>query len=132
MVVGYVMMAAWAIPLFLLVDTANLGAFTLAVFVLAVALGLSYGPQSAMFAELFPPRIRYTAASLPYAIGGIVGGGFAPAISEWLIETTGTSLSISVYLIVFVAISLASLAAMRQSDFTGFADDDRNTEQHSA
>lgn len=132
MVVGYVMMAAWAIPLFLLVDTANLGAFTLAVFVLAVALGLSYGPQSAMFAELFPPRIRYTAASLPYAIGGIVGGGFAPAISEWLVETTGTSLSISVYLIVFVAISLASLAAMRQSDFTGFADDDRNTEQHSA
>ncbi|QHE70974.1 MFS transporter [Rhodococcus sp. WAY2] len=126
MTAGYVLMAAWAVPLFLLVDTANMGAFALAVFVLAIALGLSYGPQSAMFAELFPPRIRYTAASLPYAVGGIIGGGFAPAISEWLIETTGTSLSISIYLIAFVAVSLLSLAAMKKTDFTGFADHDRS------
>jgi nitrate/nitrite transporter NarK len=65
-------------------------------------------------------------------VGGIVGGGFAPAISECLIETTGTSLSISIYLIAFVAVSLLSLAGMRQSDFTGFADDDERTAQHSA
>jgi MFS family permease len=75
-----------------------------------------------MFAELFPPRIRYTAASLPYAVGGIIGGGFAPAISEWLLESTGTSLSIAVYLMGFVAISIACLFLLRDSYFQGFPD----------
>lgn len=75
-----------------------------------------------MFAELFPSRLRYTAASLPYAAGGIVGGAFAPAICEWLLQTTGTSLSIAVYVIVFVVISLLSLVLLRDSYFTGFPD----------
>lgn len=120
---GYVLMGAWAIPLFLLVDTRSLAAFAIATSVLAVSLGLSYGPQSSMFAALFPSRIRYTAASLPYAVGGIVGGGFAPAISEWLIEKTGNSISISIYLMVFVAISLTSLALLKASHFTGWLDE---------
>jgi MFS family permease len=119
---GYVLMGLWAIPMFLLVDTRSIIAFAVAVFVLAAALGLCYGPQSAMFAELFPSRLRYTAASLPYAVGGIVGGAFAPAICEWLLQTTGSSLSIAAYVIVFVVISLLSLVLLRDSYFTGFPD----------
>lgn len=53
----------------------------------------------------------------------IVGGGFAPAISEWLIEKTGNSISISIYLMVFVAISLTSLALLKASHFTGWLDE---------
>jgi MFS family permease len=122
MTIGYVLMGLWIVPMFMLVDTRSIIAFAVAVFVLAVALGLSYGPQSAMFAELFPAHLRYTAASLPYAVGGIVGGGFAPAIAEWLLQSTGTSLSIGVYVIVFVLISLLSLLLLRDSYFTGFPD----------
>lgn len=122
MSIGYVLMGLWIIPMFMLVDTRSIIAFAAGVFILAVALGLSYGPQSAMFAELFPAHLRYTAASLPYAVGGIVGGGFAPAIAEWLLQSTGTSLSIGVYVIVFVLISLLSLLLLRDSYFTGFPD----------
>ena len=122
MIFGYALMGLWAVPMFLLVDTGSILAFAFAVFVLAVSLGVSYGPQSAMFAELFPPRIRYTAASLPYAVGGIIGGGFAPAIAEWLLASTGTSLSIAVYLMGFVAISIACLFLLRDSYFQGFPD----------
>ncbi|CCQ13451.1 MFS transporter [Rhodococcus sp. AW25M09] len=117
---GYLLIGAWAIPLFMLVDTGSPAAFAVAVNILAVGLGLSYGPQSSMFAALFPSHIRYTAASLPYAVGGIIGGGFAPVTAEWLIERTGTSISISIYLMCFVAISLVSLALLTPAHFTGW------------
>lgn len=122
MAIGYVIIGVWIVPMFMLVDTKTIAGFTIGVFGLAIGLGLSYGPQSAMFAELFPAHLRYTAASLPYAVGGIVGGGFAPAISEWLLQTTGTSLSIGVYVIIFVVISLLSLALLRDRFFQGFPD----------
>lgn len=122
MALGYGIMGVWIVPMFLLVDTRSIIAVAVAVFGLAIALGLSYGPQSAMFAELFPPRLRYTAASLPYAVGGIVGGGFAPVIAQSLYTATGTSISIGLYVIAFVIISLLSLLGLRDRYFTGFAD----------
>ena len=39
------------------------------------------GPQSALFAELFPAHVRYSGASLGYQIGAILGGGIAPFIA---------------------------------------------------
>ncbi|MDR6639520.1 MFS transporter [Paenarthrobacter nitroguajacolicus] len=118
---GYILLAIWAVPMFLLIDSRSLAAFALAVFVLAIGLGVSYGPQSSLFAALFPPRIRYTAASLPYAVGGILGGGFAPAIAEGLHQATGTSMAISAYIIVFMAASIACLVAIKPRHLQGFA-----------
>ncbi|WP_309071949.1 MFS transporter [Arthrobacter sp.] len=129
MIAGYMLMGVWAVPLFLLINTRSLWAFAAGVFVLAISLGVSYGPQSAMFAELFPARIRYTAASLPYAVGGIVGGGFAPAISEWLLQTTGTPFSISIYLMLFVLLSITALLLLRKSYFEGFPEDSEKATQ---
>jgi len=121
MIYGYVLIGVWAIPMFMLIDSRSLVNFAIAVFVLAIGLGVSYGPQSSLFAALFPPRIRYTAASLPYAVGGILGGGFAPAIAEGLHQATGTSLAIAVYIMVFMAMSLGCLFAIRNHHLQGFA-----------
>ncbi|WP_115787614.1 MFS transporter [Arthrobacter silvisoli] len=120
MMYGYILIGAWAIPMFVLIDSRSLVNFAIAVFVLAVGLGVSYGPQSSLFAALFPPRVRYTAASLPYAVGGILGGGFAPAIAEELLQTTGTSLAIAVYVMVFMALSIGCLFAIRNRHLQGF------------
>ena len=49
----------------------------LSVVVLTIGLGLSSGQQKEFFAELFEPRYRYSGASFAYAVGAIVGGGFA-------------------------------------------------------
>lgn len=118
---GYILLALWAVPMFWLIDSRSLVAFALAVFVLAIGLGVSYGPQSSLFAALFPPRIRYTAASLPYAVGGILGGGFAPAIAEGLHQATGTSMAIAAYIVVFMAASIACLVAIKARHLQGFA-----------
>lgn len=47
--------------------------------------------QAAYFTELFPASIRYSGVSITYAIGAIRGGAFAPLISAWLIQQTGTA-----------------------------------------
>ncbi|WP_408630172.1 hypothetical protein [Amycolatopsis mongoliensis] len=67
------------------------------------------GPQPALFAELFEPRYRYSGASFSYAVGAVLGGGFAPLIATALQTSTGTSLSVSLYL---VAVALVSLVAV--------------------
>ena len=112
--VGSVLLVVWSIPFFLLIDTRSVGWMIVAVIVLTVGLGASYGPQSALFAGMFEPRYRYSGSSVSYAVGAVVGGGFAPLIAAALYERTGTSMSVSVYMIIVGVISLAAVIAIRE------------------
>lgn len=85
-VIGYAILIAWAFPLFSLLNTASLPLFALALFVLTMGLGPSYGPQSAMYAEMFPARVRFSGVSIGYALGTIIGGAFAPLIADLLVK----------------------------------------------
>ena len=60
-----------------------------------------------------------TGASLAYAFGAILGGGFAPLVATWLVQRTGSGLSVGVYMFVMVAISLTATAMIRKSDMVG-------------
>ena len=71
--------------MFMLIDTASIVLMGMAMFVLTIGLGLSYGPQSALYAEMFPAHVRYSGVSIGYAIGAILGGAFAPLIAEVLL-----------------------------------------------
>lgn len=106
---GYLGMILWAIPTWLLIDTANPLYFGIAVVVLGTLLGVTYGPQPALYAEMFPAHVRLSGVSIGYAIGSIIGGAFAPMIAELLLSTTGNSLSIGVYIAIISAISLAAV-----------------------
>ncbi|PXY33509.1 MFS transporter [Prauserella sp. PE36] len=111
---GTLAMGAWTFPMFLLLDTGSLGWMLVSVFGLAIGLGLTYGPQAAAYAELFPPEIRYSGSSLAYAIGAVVGGGFAPLVAAWLLERTGTSLSVSVYMLLGCVVTLVAVFGWRE------------------
>ena len=111
---GALMLAAWVFPFFLLFNTKSIPLMLLAVVVLAVGLGLTYGPQAATYSELFPVWIRYSGASFAYAIGAVLGGGFAPLIAAWLIDTTGSSLAVSGYMLVACLITLAAVLALKE------------------
>ena len=108
-VIGYALVFVWMIPMFLMIDTGNIVLYTIAIFVLTVGLGLSYGPQSAMYAEMFPAQIRYSGISIGYALGAILGGAFAATVAQILLETTGASVSIAVYIMVLTVISVAAV-----------------------
>jgi metabolite-proton symporter len=113
--VGSVLLVLWSIPFFLLIDTRQVLLMIIAVVVLTIGLGASYGPQSALFAELFEARYRYSGASFSYAVGAVLGGGFAPLIATALQSSTGTSLSVSAYMIVVGLISLVAVWAMPET-----------------
>jgi MFS family permease len=70
---------------------------------------MMYGPQAALYAELFPKEIRYSGASLGYQIGTVAGGGFAPIIATALFAHYHSSGPISIYLCAMCGVSLVSI-----------------------
>ncbi len=103
--VGAVLSGLWALVFFPLLETKSPALISLTITVELVLLSLMYGPQAALFAELFPVKVRYSGASLGYQIGAVVGGGFAPIIAVALYEYFQTSLSIALYMSAACAIS---------------------------
>src|SRR5699024_2224336 len=96
-----------------MVDTGELLWYFVGVFVLCLTLGLSYGPQSALYAEMFPAEIRYSGVSIGYALGAILGGAFAATIAEVLLTTFGSSWTIGVYIVVLCLISGGAVSLVK-------------------
>ncbi|MGW3119816.1 MFS transporter [Streptomyces sp. NPDC001107] len=109
---GAVGIALWAVPMFLLIDTGSLLWLAVATFVAGCFLSVMYGPQAALFAELFTPEMRYTGASLGYQIAAVLGGGLAPFVMVLLLEATGTSMAVSGYIIALSVIALLSIKVL--------------------
>ncbi|MGO1640118.1 MAG: MFS transporter [Candidatus Corynebacterium faecigallinarum] len=104
-IIGYAIIAVWAVPMWFFVDKGELLWLVLVVVVLTVGLAPSYAPQSALYAEMFPAKVRYSGTSIGYALGSILGGAFAPMIAQLLLDETGNSWTIGVYLAAMAVIS---------------------------
>jgi hypothetical protein len=70
----------------------------MAVFI-AIVLSLiphdmQYGPQAALIAESFTPRLRYSGTSLGYQLASIIVGGPAPIIATALFAACHTGYAI--------------------------------------
>ena len=61
----------------------------LAIIVIGMLSGMTYGPVAALLVEMFPARVRYTSLSVPYHIGTGYFGGFLPFISQYIVARTG-------------------------------------------
>jgi len=110
--IGYAIMAVWAVPMWFLIDSKSAALFFIGALGLTIGLGLSYGPQAALYAELFPAEIRYSGVSVSYALGAILGGAFAPAIAQWIIGTYGESWRVGLYIAVLAVISLLAVSTI--------------------
>lgn len=116
-VIGFVVQLAGVLALFPLVNAGTFGSVVLGLVFLSVGLGLTYGPQAALYAELFPASIRFSGVSISYAIGSILGGAFAPTIATALVQSTGSTASVTLYLAGMTVIGLAATLLLR--DRTG-------------
>ncbi|MFV3078040.1 MFS transporter [Niveispirillum fermenti] len=103
---GAILSGIWAFAVFPLIDAGSPVTVTIAVSVALIFVALMYGPQAALFAELFPRHVRYSGASLGYQVGTLAGGGFAPIIATALFAHYGSAMPISFYLAATCAISL--------------------------
>ncbi len=111
--IGYVLLGLWAIPMWFLIDTGNIYLYFVALLVMTVGLGLSYGPQAALYAEMFPADIRYSGVSIGYAIGAILGGAFAPMIAELVFGKTSQIWTVGLYIVVVCIISLVAVSLVK-------------------
>ncbi|MBS0425357.1 MAG: MFS transporter [Proteobacteria bacterium] len=82
---------------------------SLALFV----MGFVYGPLGAWLPSLFPPRVRYTGASVAFNAGGILGGAVAPIAAQALSEIGGTAI-VGLYLTMAGMFSLTGLLLARR------------------
>ncbi|NNV08549.1 MFS transporter, partial [Geobacillus sp. MMMUD3] len=112
-VLGFIILIVAAFPLFWLINTGNLGLMYLALGVFSIGHGLSYGPQAALYVELFPASIRFSGVAISYALGAVIGGAFAPTIAQALLEATGTTASVSLYLVIMAGISLFAVSLVK-------------------
>jgi uncharacterized membrane protein YjdF len=79
--------------------------------------GMQYGPEAALIAESFTPRLRYSGSSLGYQLASIIAGGPSPLIATWLLATYHTGYAIAIFMAACAVISL--VAASFMPDYTG-------------
>jgi MFS family permease len=115
--VGAVVMGLFGFLYFSMLDTAVPWAVFLAIVISLIPHDMQYGPQAALIAEAFTPRLRYSGASLGYQLASIIAGGPAPIIATALFAAYGSGYAIAVYIAVCTLITLASAAFM--PDHTG-------------
>jgi metabolite-proton symporter len=108
--IGAIGAAVWVFAFFPLLDTRSTPLITLAAVIALITHAAMYGPQAAFIAELFSTRLRYSGASMGYQIAGVLGGALAPIISLALLEATGTTVAISIYVVAMLAVTVVGLA----------------------
>ena len=113
--IGAVLLGLWAFPMFWLVDTRSVVLITVALAVGQIFLSIMYGPQAALFAEMFSRRVRYSGASIGYQGASALAGGLAPIIMVSLLEWTGTSISVSFYILAMAALTFVSVYLITES-----------------
>ena len=135
--IGCVLMAAFAFPYFLLLQTKMS-----VIVVIAIVLSISffhdwlYGPQAALISERFGTSLRYSGASLGYQLASVTAGGPAPIIATYLVANSKTIIGptapsytlIACFIIFMAVVSFISTALLREYSGKAAAQDVTETE----
>lgn len=110
LLLGAGLSALASLPAYLLASAGSLATAVAGQCLLALALGLFFGPVGIVFLELFPTRNRYSGAAIGYNAAYLVFGGTAPLFSIYLVDVTGSLLAPAIYMAVLsVCVFLVAL-----------------------
>jgi MFS family permease len=109
--IGAAVVGVFGFGYFALLDTMVPG-FFLAIVLSLIPHDMIYGPQAAMIAECFTPRLRYSGASLGYQFASIIAGGPAPLVATALFAAYHSGYAIALYILACAVISLISTALL--------------------
>ncbi|EPT6934570.1 MFS transporter, partial [Cronobacter malonaticus] len=109
--VSVMLLGAFIVPWFMLLDTSTTWGIVLAT---VIAFGVLWSPITAVLgtlcSEIFHARVRYTGITLGYQLGAALAGGTAPLIATGLLAHSGGDWTpVAWYLAVTVAISLLAI-----------------------
>ena len=106
--IGIAAIGIFSFVYFALLNTAIPAVIFIAILLSFIPHDMAYGPQAALIAECFPPRLRYSGSSLGFHLASIIAGGPAPLIATALLAWTGSGYSIALYILVSAVISIAA------------------------
>jgi len=114
--IGAILLAISTYPAFWLLSSGNLVAvFAALIIPFGIIYAMCYGPEAALFCDLFDPRVRYTGISFVYQFSGIFASGITPIIATYLIAANGNQPWYLCGYVVFAALISAACAAAIQS-----------------
>jgi metabolite-proton symporter len=116
-ILGAVAMGVFGFIYFGLVDTGNPVLIFVAMVLSLIPHDMQYGPQAALIAESFTPRLRYSGASISYQLASITAGGPAPLIATWLFARYASSTPIAIYILITAIVSIVATTFLK--DYTG-------------
>ena len=114
---GCIFMGIFGFVYFWMLDTGIPWVIFLAIALSLLPVMTQYGPEAALIAESFSPRLRYSGSSLGYQLASIIAGGPSPFIATWLFKTYHSSLPIAIYIAVCAVIGIVATALL--TDYTG-------------
>ncbi len=115
-IIGCVFMGIFGFIYFALLDTRSPTLIFIAVALSLLPVMTMYGPEAALIAESFSPRLRYSGASLGYQLASIIAGGPSPFIATALFASYHSSLPIALYILGCAVIGIVATALL--SDYT--------------
>ena len=115
--IGCVFMGFWGFIYFALLNTGIPWIIFAAIAFSLIPVMTEYGPEAALIAESFSPRLRYSGTSLGYQLASVIAGGPAPLIATWLFSKYHSSLPIALYILATAIVGLVSTALL--TDYTG-------------
>jgi MFS family permease len=116
-IIGSILTGIYGFVYFALLNSLIPALIVIGIILSFVPHDIMYGPQAALIAEGFTPRMRYSGCSIGYQLASLTAGGPAPIIATWLLATYGSGYVIAAYIALCGVISVVATAMMQ--DHTG-------------
>jgi MFS transporter, MHS family, proline/betaine transporter len=103
------------VPAFLIMQIGEMWAVMVALCMAAVPVAFYVAISASALPALFPTASRFGAMAVAYNVAVSLFGGTTPLISQALIAATGNTLMPAFYIMLFAALGLVALLAMRET-----------------
>lgn len=113
--IGALLLALVTYPAFWVMSSGDPIMIGLALIIpFGIIYAMCYGPEAALFADLFDARVRYTGISFVYQFSGIFASGITPIIATYLITTgNGSPWYLCAYVVFAALVSMFSAMAIK-------------------
>jgi len=115
-IIGCIFVAIFTFVYFAMLDTRIPWVIFTAVALSFIPVMTMYGPEAALIAEAFTPRLRYSGASIGYQLASVIAGGPSPFIATWLFATYGSAWPIAFYIALCAMIGIVATSML--TDYT--------------
>jgi hypothetical protein len=110
------LVAVFGFVYFAMLDSQVTALIFVAIALSGLPIMTMYGPEAALIAESFSPRLRYSGCSLGYQLASIIAGGPSPFITTALLAAYHSSLPIALYILGCAVVGIIATALL--TDYT--------------